>query len=267
MVQVGSGWFEITADSRGNRLADYRATRTKDGSRCFIEASCCSAVLNQIQMVLDGRSPRLLSTTDFSRWQYKIEYEPPYSSSIHNGLEMLKTVLTLGETDEMDGAIALDFYKIPEEGVPGDQWENTEVGQLIHRGKYYSSGPSGAELSKRIAETMSAHPYYAACETVIAIPGNKHDFGERLAKSVAVKLGLPGVLSRREFVPTQAAKTGHASTDLEKYSVPTDLSGERVVIVDDVYRSGISMRSVAAAARKSGATEVVGIVGARTMRK
>ena len=150
-----------SADSRGNRLADYHATRTKDGSRCFIEASCCSAVLNQIQMVLDGRSPRLLSTTDFSRWQYKIEYEPPYSSSIHNGLEMLKTVLTLGETDEMDGAIALDFYKIPEEGVPGDQWENTEVGQLIHRGKYYSSGPSGAELSKRIAETMSAHPYYS----------------------------------------------------------------------------------------------------------
>jgi hypothetical protein len=141
MVQVGSGWFEITADSRGNRLADYRATRTKDGSRCFIEASCCSAVLNQIQMVLDGRSPRLLSTTDFSRWRYKIEYEPPYSSSIHNGLEMLKTVLTLGETDEMDGAIALDFYKIPEEGVPGDQWENTEVGQLIHRGKYYSRAP------------------------------------------------------------------------------------------------------------------------------
>lgn len=38
------------------------------------------------------------------------------------------------------------------------------------------------------------------------------------------------------------------------------------LVVDDVYRSGGTMRGVAATVRASGAAAVFGIVGARTMR-
>ena len=68
------------------------------------------------------------------------------------------------------------------------------------------------------------------------------------------------------FVPTQQAKEGHVGTDLEPYEIDgNEVRGGKVLIVDDVYKSGISMRSVAKAAVDAGATSVLGIVGARTL--
>jgi predicted amidophosphoribosyltransferase len=52
-----------------------------------------------------------------------------------------------------------------------------------------------------------------------------------------------------------------------EFTVTQRLDGQRVLIADDVFRSGMSMSAVAAAARDAGALRIYGICGVRTMRR
>jgi hypothetical protein len=264
-VPLGS-WLDLVADSRGNRLVEYRATKTRDGVLYFVEANCCSDVGRHVEMALEGLDPRRLDPAG-TKWTHRFEYKGPYTTTLHESLELLKSVLTLHRQEELDGAFALDFYKVPEDGVPPEQWSNTEAGGLVNRGKYSGDTVAGRVLADQIATTIGSHRAYTSCEAVICIPGTNHQFGERLARGVARRLDIPCVQSSRQFAPAQAAKQGHEDTLLKPYEVDPDfVAGRRVVIVDDVYRTGISMRSVALAARAAGAVGVFGVVGARTLR-
>jgi hypothetical protein len=266
MIRMGSAWFDVTADSRGNRLVNYRATRTKDGRQHFINAKCCSEVGTQVKLALEGLNPVAMDPTDKASWTCQFRFDGPYTETIRDALDLLKDVLTLRGEEELDGALALDFYKIPDPEIPSDQWDETVAGGLVRRGKYSLDLSSGKKLADLIAAAITNHPAYASSDAVLSIPGTQHDFGERLARGVASRLGVPCLASRRAATLQNAAKTGRVDTHLEELSVDGDVDGQRLVIVDDVYRSGISMRSVAAAARQAAASTVFGVVGARTMR-
>jgi hypothetical protein len=51
-------------------------------------------------------------------------------------LELLGEVVSLPSLPPLKFAIALDWYKIPVDGVDSRDWPNTEVGELVHQGKY-----------------------------------------------------------------------------------------------------------------------------------
>lgn len=259
----GLSWADALADSRGNRLDQYESKRITSSDQHFIQTKCCTDVVRQVELALEGRNPR--RADPLSGWNFRIDYDGVYTEAIRDALDLLKAVLTLRQRG-LDGALALDFYKIPEDGVDPRQWADTRAGGLVHKGKYWGNSLAGTELADWIAATIRSHPGYMSADVVVRIPGTKHDFGERLAKGVAARLEIPCVSSKRMFVPTQQAKEGHVGTDLEPYEIDgNEVRGGKVLIVDDVYKSGISMRSVAKAAVDAGATSVLGIVGARTL--
>jgi adenine/guanine phosphoribosyltransferase-like PRPP-binding protein len=268
MIRMGSAWIAATADSRGNRLLEYEPTKSQPPGRYFINARCCSDVAEHIALVLEEFNPRPVDPIDTNRWTYRFEYDGPRTTSLSDSLDLLKEVLILRTTPEMDGALALDFYKVPEDDVPSNRWANTPAGELIHRGKYYGDTASGKELADRIATVIRTHLAYSSVDAVIAIPGTERKFGERLAGGVAKRLSIPCIPCERSVAATSAAKTGRERVELEDFSIEASaVSGRRLVIVDDVYWSGITMRSVAKAARSSGATSILGIAGARNLRK
>jgi hypothetical protein len=267
-MTFGVDWVELMADGRGNRLVDYHIGAAEDGSCSYFDLECCEDVAKQVEWALEGRGPRRADPPQNSNWCHRIEFRGPIKRSVVETLDTLKEVLTLRSTAELDGAFALDFYKIPEEGVPGDEWEDTEAGALVHRGKYSQNVPAGKKLRTHLAQAIGSQRAYARCEAVVLIPGTRHNFGAWLAKGVARQLDVPCVQSERLERATGQAKEGHSSRDLVGYRIcePDAVDGKRVVIVDDVYRTGISMRSVAVAAEDAGASEIFGAVGARTMR-
>ena len=53
---------------------------------------------------------------------------------------------------------------------------------------------------------------------------------------------------------------------VDEYSIDQNLTGRAVLLVDDVYDTGSTMRGVARAARHAGASTVLGLAGARTLR-
>jgi adenine/guanine phosphoribosyltransferase-like PRPP-binding protein len=101
---------------------------------------------------------------------------------------------------------------------------------------------------------------------VVLVPGSEHHFGERLAATVAELTNKQLLSSRRLSIGHAPAKQGHTPGRRVDYDVDEDVFGREVIIVDDVFRSGGTMRDVAAAALAGGARRVVGLVGARTMR-
>jgi hypothetical protein len=267
---VGSSpWLTcVFEDSRGNRLEKYRAVtiRRPSGDRHVINALCCTSVARQLELVLAGRNPRRVDPVGDGTWSHAVEYVGPFTTKVKSGLDLLQEVLTVPSSSDLDGVFALDFYKVP----PTDEspeWTDTLAGGLVRRGKYWSVFEAGRELADSLAALVRHHPYLTDASQVLAIPGTKNTFGERLAGGVADRLSLPCV--RASLPPgttLKPAKEGHESNTLRPYELARAVSN-KVLIVDDVYRSGLSMRSLAAVAKAKGATAVLGVVGARTMRR
>jgi pyrimidine operon attenuation protein/uracil phosphoribosyltransferase len=186
--------------------------------------------------------------------------------------ELLEVVLTLRRAQELESILALDWYMVPPDADdPASQWTHTATGDLVYRKYFTNNAPqvnaAGSKLSDHLADVVRKHPRYSAADAVLVVPGTKHTFGERLARSVASRTGKEKIETKCLATDHAEAKAGHTSFDLEPYSVPRDVSGKAVIIVDDVFRSGRTMRSVAASARSAGACAVLGLVACRTMRR
>jgi Phosphoribosyl transferase domain len=265
-------------DSRGNRLLRW-AVRDEPG--CHILWLCgpdevadqvCAAFQAYDRLSLPGAARQ-------QGWTHAVRAPGSVRTDIVDLLRLLTTVITLPSLPTVDTAIALDWYKRAVEGVDPHDWENTDTGELIYQGKYVSRSDAagqaraGRELVRRIRASVENHPNLARSTLVVDIPG--HDsaqvsFGSRLATSVAAALGLPveRTMSRAPFRPPakSADSVERRNAIMNGFYLRGDLSNHRVLIVDDVYRSGTSMGEVGRAARAAHAARVNGIVAVRTMR-
>lgn len=188
-------------------------------------------------------------------------------------------MITLPVIENVNGAIALDWYKIPPDGVDS-HWRNTTSGDLVHRGKYWyksdveQQGIAGRTLARFACETVRAHARLICSAVVLDVPG--HDskqvsFGSRLAATVAMDTSKRFVKVAARDVFRAQAKAMDAAQQAEslrdQFEVQESLVGTSVLIVDDVFRSGASMKEVARAAKAAGALSVYGLAAVRTMRK
>jgi hypothetical protein len=197
-------------------------------------------------------------------------------------LNLLQEVITLPALSAVDVAVVLDWYKIPVDGVDPYDWDNSVIGDLVNRGKYRfkfrleDQTIAGRELMGRhMMPIIVRHPLLNTVKIVLDIPSHDRryqlSFGSRMAATVARDIGGIHVRvdSRDEFRPQakDLDPVSRVKVLKDQFSINFDLTGKRVLIVDDVLRSGDSMRFVAAAARKSGAARVFGICAVRTLRR
>lgn len=212
-------------------------------------------------------------------WTHVLYTHQNMRSEVATLLQLLARVITLPPLENVSGAIALDWYKIPPDAAHA-QWRNTTSGDLVYRGKYwYKSGAeeqavAGRTLAALACEAVQAHAHLLHTAVVLDVPG--HDskqlsFGSRLAATVArdTSKRFVKVAARNEF--RAEAKALDAAQRIEslrnQFEVRESLIDTSVLIVDDVFRSGESMREVARAARAAGARSVYGLAAVRTMRR
>lgn len=169
-------------------------------------------------------------------------------------------------------ALALDRYKVAEPGA--DQLQNTRTGAAINDLKYYRK-PSPAMLSARsefnylanaLADVVRMHPAYADAQVVTSVPGSDgsgESLGEQLGQAIARKTHKHYV---RTIGPVRSARKGLNPPNVKgQFRLPHTIEGS-CIAVDDVLWQGMSLNETARAARNAGATEVLGIVAAKTMR-
>jgi hypothetical protein len=209
------------------------------------------------------------------QWARALNLDRALSQSAEDFLNLLSEVLVLLAPDVLASALALDYYKVAVDGLDPAHWDNSEVGELVHRMKYWTDDPQAQEsalieLSTRMAAVIERHPLYR--ETlIIQVPGhdsNHVSWGERLAESVAGLTGLQMVRAQTRRSQRPPAKERQDRRDLwEEFQLASEVSGRTVLAIDDTYGQGDTLKGVALAAKRAGAMEVHALLATRNIRK
>lgn len=185
-------------------------------------------------------------------------------------LSLLTGTLTI--EDSLDESHSLGYHQDEDEtgGLV-----RSELGSLVRRAKY--GRPPDADARRRITEALrrfiDGHPRYRRAKAVAAVPprqaGGQDSLCQIVGAEVAAQLELTWieivrVSSRppqKDIVDEDRKKGVERRTANQEGSmgVDDDVAGLSVVVVDDLYGSGGSMREAARALRHSGAKEVLGL--------
>jgi hypothetical protein len=269
-----AGWAGFYRDARGNRLAQFESTR--DGSGHLLRLRGPREVVDQVLRVAPEYVECAVPPSDTSNWTHHLRSPLPMRREVRTLLTLLTSVISLPQLPNVSTSLALDWYKVPQVGIDSFEWPNTEIGDLVSRGKYlYRHNPTkqriaGLDLAARLRAAIDAHAGLQQASTVLNVPGHDRtrvSFGSRLAATVARDQGLHFVRveSRSEFraEAKSVSSAQRAAMLRDQFIVSQDLREESVLIVDDVFKSGASMTEVARAAC---AADVQGICAVRTMR-
>lgn len=145
----------------------------------------------------------------------------------------------------------------------------TDTGNLVISEKYEGRHPEDrAErdalraLATRLAIIVKCNPAYDHASAIAIVPGSTRDFSKRLGEQVAELTGKPGILLRwsPEIID------GYTTSEVGGIAleVPSPVSG-RVIVLDDVYRTGRTLNAAARALREAGAQQVLGLTATCTI--
>jgi hypothetical protein len=181
--------------------------------------------------------------------------------------------------DLTDGSVALGYRARKSDS---GRLERTELGQLMHDAKPYdksateSHRKAGQELARRMRTFVSSMPFYQNVDGFIAVPSSNpgkafslpRGFVHELAKRTG-KLDLSAALSKSKTTPEiknlaweQKVNALVGSVTVEK----TKVGGKSIVVVDDLYQSGLTINYIAGELRAAGAKQVFGLVAVKTLR-
>jgi hypothetical protein len=264
-------------DRRGNRLAAYLFTNSSDLHRHHLDLRCSDDIAAQFLDLghCGVRYRRVEPAHD--EWTHRLEAEGPPDLRARSLADVLQDVITLRAPPPMSLALVLDSYRTPVADVEPNAWPYTTTAGMVRRGKYWKERPrtveaAGRWLADRLGEVLTRHPTLATADVVVVVPGHDRtllSFGERLAATVGAQHGLTEIRmqSRREFRPEAKSRGSDHADDLDgEFSIADELGGRHALVIDDVVRSGTTLRAVAKAARAAGADRISGLVCVRTLR-
>lgn len=258
---------------RGTRL-EWRLVNLKVGGRSYpgLAFNAPPWVKVQLQPELErhGAEKVRVGGRFGDEWLEIVRLERAPDGSFLPLLELLQRVISIRPRNEaLAACLAFDMYKIPDDETDPQQWPNTHAGELVNRSKYWGSEDHFNALVGWMVDCVRKHPSLATTDLVMSVPGkdaNVVGHGQRLAASVAGELGKPFLATRPTYERRDAAKEGFVVTpDLFDISAK-EVSGRRVLVVDDVCRSGHSLGSIAQKATTMGARRVFAFVCAKTLK-
>lgn len=268
-------------DRRGNRLERHSFELAADRRSHQLLLRASGEIAGQFQNIaLTRPGYRLINnhTLTSQGWTHCLSAPGMPVAEVRELAALLSQVITLPRIRSIDFAIAMDWYKVPVEGVESRDLRNTPDGQRVHVGKYWTSSPeamkeAGRGLVRRLVEVIGRHATLASTDVVVAVPG--HDstyvsFGERIADSVSRVLALPLIkaTSPHEFRPAaKNLQTAGNDAVSGEFTVAEDLTGATALIVDDVFHTGRTMSAVGSAVNRAGTARACGLVAVRTRRR
>jgi adenine/guanine phosphoribosyltransferase-like PRPP-binding protein len=222
----------------------------------------------QVRTVAGQRARERHVPVGWRDYKYAFEFPVGEDREVADLLALLARVQSLPCSGDLGLALALDWYKMRSDGTADVEWFDTEIGALIHRGKYSRIQRARKQLGDHLAEVIHAHPLLRSASTVVTVPGcdaNGKSFAELLAGQVAKQTGLPLCRTQSASGPREPRKSAATPLRSDEFWMPMMLF-DSVIVIDDVYRTGNTVRTAARAARLAGAETVYALVAARTRR-
>jgi predicted amidophosphoribosyltransferase len=273
-MPVLPAWPLFATDSRANRLDDYWLAVNNTTGQHYVYLRGSGQMARQVTLAYGETGCRIgpVPADKVQEFTHRVAVPRAATAADRDMLELMKEILTLECSAPVDAALALDWHTIPDPEVDSMHWDKTETGHLVRRAKYGENNEFGRELAARMVRVIERHPVYASADVIVTVPS--HDIGgrrfsERLANTVAKGIGKPIVWTEAAHTQRAAAKDVEGPrVDLSsEFTVPAGVAGKQVIVIDDLYMTGRTMRAVARAAKASGAALVLGFTATRTLRR
>ena len=260
----------MSFNSQCGRINRVKAEAAGTGALIYLDAHPLAT--EHVRLVLDGTRIRMPISHE---WPEAILVPGPLDAWANDLIQVLREVVITAAPEGVNVALALDWYQ--ERTPDDDDWTYTTRGQLVRTAKYegWQLDPPELEgierqIARIMASVMERHVLYADAAAIVTTPSSilkNRSSAERVADYLAAGIGLPLVRTTGKTPVRPSRKSGTDFDLTDEFTVdPTHVRGQAVVIVDDLFRNGGTMRGVALAARRAGARLVLGLAGARTMR-
>lgn len=271
--------FKLTAfesNGRADRLEKYQFLTRADVEtpEKWIDLCGSQAIARQFLRAYPTQCVQVeVPPDEASSWSHRLYFAQGLPPRVATFVQLMTKVLTLVTHAPLDFALVLDWYKIPDPDVNPRDWSNTDAGELNYRSKYFKSSPglqSAArdKLAEQLSYVIEEHPLYRNASCIVTVPGSAADgnsHAEQLARRIAQSTGKQIVETVPLKGPRPPSKEAQTTVSAADFALPRNVSGD-IVILDDVYRSGGTMRAVAGAAKRAGAAQALGLAIVRTMR-
>jgi hypoxanthine-guanine phosphoribosyltransferase len=127
----------------------------------------------------------------------------------------------------------------------------TESAKRLHRAKYQRNVADVRSIASELASIIVSHAMYSKAEIIAVVSGRKHDCSIQIGTEVANLAAKMCVTLNKQDECDAESKFMLAEPGLVK--------DREVIIVDDVYRTGDTMRDAAQVLRRAGARQVLGL--------
>lgn len=193
---------------------------------------------------------------------------------LRNFLELLKKIRLIPRSSHLEPYFNLELdqcYTLDTNYTEGHQ-ERTKIGELEYQAKYNVNSKDKRRkcsdaLAKKLAETCIEHVILNQVDYIVAIPANPSKAEEHLpdilVKKMMQMIEGPEILIVRKTRNTESFK--NLSFENKKnqlhnvFACDSDLPDKKVLIIDDLYQSGLTMWSLAKTLKECGAKEVYGL--------
>ncbi len=181
----------------------------------------------------------------------------------------------------LDECFALSWHSKP--GRPGKP-ALTTLGDLVHRAKSYGLDPNSAGslpaaglIAEQMIEFIIRHPLYRQSDGLVAaLPSNPEkafDLPQMLAQLISKDLGLP-FFRQALYKKRRTAQMKHCLSMADKLDNIADsvgvgeshVTGRHLILIDDIFESGATLRETARSLYQGGAKCVVGLVATKTLK-
>jgi hypothetical protein len=173
--------------------------------------------------------------------------------------------------DCLDLSIALDLNWATE-----GKDARTPTGELEYRAKYKRDPGSLQQIVELCSDKIRNLPMYSDARAIAAVPprdGKDFDLPSEIVSQLACDLGLQDVTGclvwQGKKQSLKEVKVGDKWEALERTGLNFEgaqLDGAPVILIDDLYQSGITMQFVASKLREAGAGEVYGLAIVKSWR-
>lgn len=157
-------------------------------------------------------------------------------------------------------------------GVAGSYYGVSNVGSAIHHSKYEDGGDFPDWLLKLTLKAFRKHFGNASIDLLLYVPPTEsEDLVKNFAEKIATVLKIP-ISHKLEKSVSQPQKIFHSGISKKenvigkfRYQNPMEINGKNILLVDDVFDSGCTIKEVGRYLTSLGAAQILPLVIARTV--
>ncbi len=152
-------------------------------------------------------------------------------------------------------------------------WQLTEIGRLVRKYKYSGRIDLAERLAELIVALMGEHPTLKAIDGIVTVPSSVkrlYDPVGLLGQVLAQRLGVPllnevlqktRIIERQKDMCTRAQKRANVAG---AFTVCGDIAGKSLLVLDDLYDSGETLKEVTRVLKRAGARSIKVLTLTRT---